>query len=282
MAEVVIYYHLYNKKFGTLDVSPQPARIFEPAELSDEASSVNDSPLPFGNELRVEPSTVEALPQEKISTVFLRLSKFSALIGIALILFFYVPRALAWGQSVVGTVGDNFRMSNTEIQGLKSNLNISKPIYQGSDWPSSAYEPPFDPRLPATNRIVIPAIGVSSDIQEATLDNYESALKKGIWRVSDFGAPGDSGKSIILAAHRFGYLVWTNLYRKENSFYNLPKVETGDLVEIDWNQRKYLYEVYAVSKGKEILDYSADLILYTCQTLAGDEKVFVYTRLIVI
>jgi sortase (surface protein transpeptidase) len=244
MAEVIIYYHLYNRKSGTVDISPQPVemgRVIEPAKQSG-----------------------------RISTVFLRLSKFSALIGIALTLFFYTPRVLAMGESVVSATFDNFKMSKVEVQTLRSDLNVSKPVYN----------PPFDPRLPATNRLLIPPIGVNTDIQEATLTNYEDALRKGVWRVSDFGAPNDNSEPIILAAHRFGYLAWTNSYRHTNSFYNLPKVNVGDLVEIDWNQRKYLYEVYATSKGTQILDYSADLILYTCETLTGGEKVFVYTRLI--
>ncbi|MCX6705451.1 MAG: sortase [Candidatus Woesebacteria bacterium] len=270
MAEIVIYYHLYNKKFGSLDISPEQVRVLKPVVPSVEAASVNDSPVPFVPELKLEPLTVEALPQKKTSNVFLRLSKFSALVGIALILFFYAPKALAWSESVVSSTIENFRMSDTEVQTLKSDLNTSKPII----------EPPFDPRLPVTNHLLIPAIGVTTDVQEATADNYEAALRKGVWRVSDFGAPNDNGEPIILAAHRFGYLAWTDSYRHKNSFYNLPKVNTGDLIEIDWNQRKYLYEVYAVGKGKEILDYSADLILYTCETLTGENKIFVYARLI--
>jgi sortase (surface protein transpeptidase) len=202
--------------------------------------------------------------------VFLNLSKFSALAGIALILFFYTPKALAWSESIVGATFENFRMSKVEVQTLKRDLNVSKPVYN----------PPFDPRLPSVNRLLIPSIGVSTDVQEATLSNYEEALKKGVWRVSDFGAPNDNGEPVILAAHRFGYLAWTNSYRHKNSFYNLPKVNVGDLIEVDWNQRKYLYEVYATSKGTQILDYSADLILYTCESLTGDAKVFVYAHLI--
>ncbi len=240
MAEVIIYHHLYNKKFGTVAVAGPPVRVFSSERLTGKAAST--------------------LP---------RLSKFTALIGIALILFFYVPKVLAWGGNVVATTFENFRMSKAEVQTLTSDLNISKPVY----------DPPFDPRLPATNHLLIPSIGVNTDIQEATADDYEEALRKGVWRVSDFGAPNDNGRPIILAAHRFGYLAWTNSYRHNNSFYNLPKVKVGDVVEIDWNQKKYLYEVYATSSGTQILDYSADLILYTCETLEGTEKVFVYAHL---
>jgi LPXTG-site transpeptidase (sortase) family protein len=242
MAEVIVYHHLYNKKSGTIYVS--------------------ETSLP-------EPE-VGSKPSGRVSASFLKLSRITALIGVALILIFYTPRAVAFGQTILGTTIDNFKMSHTEVQTLTSDLNVSKQVYL----------PPFDARLPATNRLLIPSIGVNTDIQEATLTNYEDALKKGVWRVSDFGAPDTQTQSVILAAHRFGYLAWTNSYRHNNSFYNLPKVNVGDVVEIDWNQRKYMYEIYATSKGTEILDYSGDLILYTCETLTGDTKIFVYARLI--
>jgi sortase (surface protein transpeptidase) len=246
MAEVVIYHHLYNKKFGTFNVSLQPDVV--PMDVVPEKT------------------------RGEAATFLAKLSKSSALVGIALILFFYAPKVLAWGESVVGVTFENFRMSDTEVQTIQSDLNVSKPIN----------DPPFDARLPKINSLLVPSIGINTSVQEAVLDNYEEALRKGVWRVSDFGAPNDNGEPIILAAHRFGYLAWTNSYRHKNSFYNLPKVEVGDLIEIDWSQRKYLYEVYAVSKGTQILDYSADLILYTCETLTGDNKIFVYARLIVV
>lgn len=241
MAEIIIYHHLYNKKFGTVAVSPQ-----------------QDAPAGY------------AKSSANRAGIFLHLSKFSALLGLALILFFYTPRVLALGETLINTTFENFRMSNTEIQTLKNVPEVPKPIFI----------PPFDPRLPVTDHLNIPSIGVTTDILEATIENYEAALKKGVWRASDFGAPDAQKEPVILAAHRFGYLAWTDSYRHKNSFYNLPKVEIGDMIEIDWNQRKYLYEVYATSKGTQILDYSADLILYTCETLTGDTKVFVYARLI--
>jgi sortase (surface protein transpeptidase) len=244
MSEVIVYYHLYK------DESEKPYWRIEPASLS-------------------VPPVVPIEPQGKVSTLFLKISKLTALVGLALVLFFFTPKALAWGQGLIATELENFRISKVEVQTIKSNLNVSKP----------AYNPPFDPALPIENSLVIPSIGVNTDIQEATLDNYEAALQKGVWRVSDFGAPNDNAEPIILAAHRYGYLSWTNSFRHKNSFYNLPKVETGDVIEIDWSQKRYLYEVYAVSKGTQILDYSADLILYTCETLTGEEKVFVYAHL---
>jgi sortase (surface protein transpeptidase) len=143
-----------------------------------------------------------------------------------------------------------------------------------------AYQPRFDPKLPLEPRIKIPSIRIDTVINEATPDNYEVALRKGVWRVSDFGTPDVREKPVILAAHRFGYLAWSIPYRLRNSFYSLPKLKVGATVEIVWSQRKYIYEVYAQGKGEEITDYSADLILYTCESLSSPVRIFEYARLL--
>jgi sortase (surface protein transpeptidase) len=144
------------------------------------------------------------------------------------------------------------------------------------------YQPRVDPSLPVQSKLKIPSIGVNATLQEATYDNYESALKKGPWRVSDFGTPADREQPTIIAAHRFGYLAWSNLFRRKSSFYNLPKLAVGDTVEIDWGQRKYLYEIYSEDKGGNITDYYADLILYTCEDLMSEVRIFKYGKLLAI
>lgn len=206
----------------------------------------------------------------RLSIWSLRISKALAAMGLALIIFTYAPSVWFWAQSQMASSQASFTLSTSEVQKLTVDTSAQK----------NAYEPPFDPKLPVINHVSIPSIGVDTDIQEATYDNYEEALKRGVWRVSDFGAPNETGKPVILAAHRFGYLAWTNLFRYKNSFFNLPKVKVGDTVSIVWRQRKYTYEVYATDKATEINDYSADLILYTCESLTGPERIFVYARLL--
>ena len=142
------------------------------------------------------------------------------------------------------------------------------------------YQPRFDATLERGSYITISSIGVESQINEGTYESIEETLKKGIWRVPDFNTPPNRESPTILAAHRFGYLAWTNKFRKENSFFNLPKIKEGDTVEIIWKQRKYVYEVYGSSKGGEIEDYSADLILYTCENLNSQIRIFKYLRLL--
>lgn len=142
------------------------------------------------------------------------------------------------------------------------------------------YQPPFDPNLPQINSLKIDKIGVDTAIIEESTETHEEALRQGVWRVPDLGNPFEREKPTILAAHRFGYLAWSNQYRRQNSFYNLPKVGERDRVEIIWNQRRYVYEIYKADEGEEISDYSADLILYTCRFLESDIRIFRYARLV--
>ncbi len=191
----------------------------------------------------------------------LKIAKILATVGVAILLIYFAPGAIEYART---------RLSKSEVD------NLTKATQEGS----GRTLPVFNPALPKTNRLNVPSIGVDTDIGEATYTNYESALKKGVWRVSDFGQPDKIGAPIILAAHRFGYLAWTNSYRHLNSFYNLPKVKVGDTVTIDWQQRRYTYGVYKTEKSTAISDYSADLILYTCESLSGEERIFVYAKLI--
>lgn len=146
--------------------------------------------------------------------------------------------------------------------------------------PTSTQIPTKDISLPEGHYVSIPAIGVDTIIWEATEADYESALKRGVWRVPEFGEPGQTGKPTIFVAHRFGYIDWAQSYRLANSFYNLPKLKVGDSVEVIWDQRRYTYSVERVVEGEKIDDYSGDLILYTCKFLVSPLRIFVYARLV--
>ncbi|MDD3661985.1 MAG: sortase [Candidatus Dojkabacteria bacterium] len=135
--------------------------------------------------------------------------------------------------------------------------------------------PPFDPALPTLNTLLIPSIGVDSPVHEGT--DATAALENGVWRAPEFGTPEDTA-TIILAAHRFGYLSWTTDFRTKRSFYNLPKTGVGDRVEIIWNQRKYIYEIYRAEDSTAIVDYDADLVLYTCRMFNSPVRVFRYAQ----
>lgn len=205
-------------------------------------------------ETKVEKKTVS-------SKIALKLAKMFGIAGVILFLIYFAPIVFNYFK---------YKLSSAEVNKLT----------EASQNATGRSLPVYNPLLPKTNKLNIPSIGVNTDIEEATYDNYESALKKGVWRVSNFGEPNETGAPIILAAHRYGYLAWTNSYRHYNSFYNLPKVKEGDTIIIDWEQREYTYGVYKVETGREITDYSADVILYTCESLSGEERIFVYAKLL--
>jgi len=201
----------------------------------------------------------------KILTGF---AKALAVGGILILVSSFLPSV--WFRLTKGAAGSISRVLVQEVTEPGKDFTLVDKTYQ----------PRFDAKITKESRIKIPSIGVDTAIWEATADNYEEALKKGTWRVSDFGTPADRTAPTILAAHRYGYLVWSNSYRRKNSFYNLPKLKAGDTVEIYWKQRRYIYEVYAQDKGDKINDYSADLILYTCEVLNSPVRIFTYARLL--
>ena len=203
--------------------------------------------------------------------IMAKLAKALALLGIFLIIISFLP-------SVWYSIKSNGGFKISELIALTAKKSAEKSTSVVSK--ESDYQPGYDPKLPAENRLKIISAGIDTPIREATIDNSEGALKKGVWRVSDFGTPYSREKPVILAAHRYGYLAWSIPYRLKNSFYNLPKLKVGDTVEIVWRQRKYMYEVYAESKGDEITDYSASLILYTCESLNSPVRIFKYARLL--
>ena len=136
--------------------------------------------------------------------------------------------------------------------------------------------PPLDLSLPKQPGLIIESIGVRGEIHPG--ENWQEILKTGIWQVPNFGTPEDNSQPIILAAHRWGYLNWTNQFRYLNSFYNLPKLKIGDEIKINYNQRQYTYKVYAQELGEQITDYQADLILYTCQLWNSPIRIFKYAK----
>lgn len=144
----------------------------------------------------------------------------------------------------------------------------------------SQYQPAFDSSLPLGSYLKIPAIGVDTGINVSDYANYEDILKKGVWRAPDWGDPENRQLPMILAAHRYGYLRWSNLYRRQNSFFNLPKLSEGDRIEIIWRQRKYVYSIVGSSEGEEFDSIPADLILFTCRDLTSSIRIFKYAKLL--
>lgn len=174
-----------------------------------------------------------------------------------------------------------YRIYPEAIQNEKASLTQSLE-FDVKKYESTVPEPPketqlpdYDPSLPKENMIIIPRIGVKAVIQEG--NNAENALEKGPWRVNNFGNPEDSELPIIIASHRWGVVGWSSSDRRERSFVKLPETKEGEVIEIIWKQRKYVYKIYSAENNTEINDYDADLILYTCQFYwPNPERIFRY------
>lgn len=109
----------------------------------------------------------------------------------------------------------------------------------------------------------IDKIGVDGEIHEG--DN-RNLLREGIWRLPWTSTPEEGGNTVIVA-HRF---LKTS---GPETFYNLDKLSTGDIIKLFWNGRLYEYEVYESKvvppTALEIEAESLDpiLTLYTCTPL---------------
>ena len=216
----------------------------------------------------------------KRSYIYLGLSLwFLTVIFVAAPIWPYVFSRPSPGTSEIlaSTIGTTINViPNSSVIPAKAGIytNPGSPIGVGDD--TKVQLPDFDPSLPKENGLLIEKIGVRGEIHEG--DNWAEILKTGVWRVPDFGTPENNDLPVILAAHRFGYVTWTNSFRTLNSFYNLPKLKVGDRVEVIWNQRKYVYEIYQEETGTAITDYTANLILYTCDLWNSPTRIFKYAK----
>ena len=211
----------------------------------------------------------QRLKKLKYAKIYGQLAKIVGLVGVILIVISFTPSFWYAVKS-----GGMAKISQLLFGSYKTG---QEPVKEKA---AIVYQPKYDQKLPRESRIKISSIKIDTQIWEATPEHFEDALKKGVWRVSDFGTPAERSKPTILAAHRYGYLAWSIPYRLKNSFYSLPKLKVGQTVEIVWKQRKYTYEIYKEEKGDQISDYSADLILYTCESLESPVRIFKYGRLL--
>jgi sortase (surface protein transpeptidase) len=170
----------------------------------------------------------------------------------------------------------NPELTDTEIDNIEREITqepiIPKESTVNDD--NSIKLPPKDSSLPTKPYLLIPSITVSSPIGMS--EDPEVSLTEGTWLSPEYGTPEDSSLPIITAAHRFGYTYWDRETRNRVSFFNLPQTKIGDSVEIIWDQRKYLYKIYAEDESTYIKDYEADLIIYTCKYFNSPQRIFRY------
>lgn len=172
----------------------------------------------------------------------------------------------------------------------KEEEKITQPIFEEETFEeviegATLELPKKDFDLPKENYIIIPKIGVNSQIQVGS--NAEEALDSGPWIVNDYADPEsrylrETSKSIIIASHRFGYSSWSEEKRRLISFFNLPETNVGDRIIIVWDQREYVYEIVEIGDTTYVENYDTDLILYTCRYYNSPIRIFRYANLVLI
>lgn len=127
---------------------------------------------------------------------------------------------------------------------------------------------------PDEDRIYIPKIGVDVPLSSEGAE----ALEKGAWhRYPERGDPEEGG-NFIVSAHRFSLGLTPGQTRTKSPFYHINKLENGDQIIVDFNKKRYGYEIFSHKEVKpnetsienEIKeDGDPRMTLYTC-TFKGE------------
>ena len=161
-------------------------------------------------------------------------------------------------------------ITTVAIGSLGAGLYLLSLVFAPTLAPLIGAKPPIDAAAlpapnPAENRIIIPKIGV--DIHYAP---GEESLDRGAqWRYPERGNPATGG-NFILAAHRLSIQPTPQGTVEKSPFYRVDQLTNNDQVLIDYNGKRYLYEITKIFDVKpnqtEIEEPSstAVLTLYTC------------------
>lgn len=116
------------------------------------------------------------------------------------------------------------------------------------------------------NRLYIPAISVDVAINEGTA----AVLEKGAWHRKPENGNPEKGGNFVVSAHRFELGLTPQQTQTESPFYHIDRLQTGDRLFVDYNQKRYTYEVtkkYKVDRNAiQIEAPSAEpkMTLYSC------------------
>lgn len=127
---------------------------------------------------------------------------------------------------------------------------------------------------PTGDRVYIPKIGVNVSLATGG----EEALDKGSWhRFPERGDP-EKGGNFIVSAHRFSLGLTPGQTRTKSPFYHIEKLAVGDQIIVDFNGKRYGYEITSHNEVKPTQteieapveeDAAPKMTLYTC-TLKGE------------
>lgn len=170
-------------------------------------------------------------------------------------------RVILLALSIVGIVGGIYLL----VLVLTPNIPVFFPIE-----PIDAKSLPE----PTGDRVYIPKIGVNVSLESGG----QEALEKGSWhRFPERGDP-DQGGNFIVSAHRFSLGATPGQTRHKSPFYHIDKLEIGDQLIVDFQGKRYGYEITEHNEVKPdqteiespLIEGEPDkLTLYTC-TLKGE------------
>lgn len=126
---------------------------------------------------------------------------------------------------------------------------------------------------PKTNNIVIPKIGVDTQILEG---KSAQTLNNGLWHRPKTSTP-DLGSNTVITGHRFMYSTGNK------TFYHLDKLAVGDPITVYWKGKAYGYRVtkqeVVPPTQTQIEESTTDerLTLYTCTPLWTSKNRLVVT-----
>lgn len=121
------------------------------------------------------------------------------------------------------------------------------------------------------NRLYIPQINVDVAIVEG---ETSEALEKGAWHRKPENGDPENGGNFILSAHRFVMDITPQGTVEKSPFYNIDRLAVGDRLVVDYNGKRYEYEIkkkYAVKPDATEIEAKSEqpkMTLYSC-TLQG-------------
>ena len=131
------------------------------------------------------------------------------------------------------------------------------------------------PQVSATNRVIIPKLGVDTNILEGpNLDILNR--EDGVWHQTGTLQSGN----FVMAGHRFKYLP-----PNTSTLYNLAQLTAGDTIIVDWYRTRYIYVVDSQETVKatqvSILNQTGGprLTIYTCTNSAQTKRTVVHAHL---
>lgn len=123
------------------------------------------------------------------------------------------------------------------------------------------------------NRLFIPQINVDVAVVEG---NSEVALEKGAWHRRPENGNPERGGNFVLSAHRFVMSFTPQGTAVKSPFYNIDKLKVGDKLSVDYNHKRYQYEIkrkYSVAPTAVEIEGPSEtpkMTLYSC-TLQGSQ-----------